>query len=172
YRIEYVTNVIDDEQKTFENNATLTDEDLDDVSAKSTVTINRGEAIKKSAVTGYNPQEGTIDWEIEFNFNQKDLNDITLEDAWTPKGKMHLVEESLKFQEVTIDENGNAHNEGKAINLPTGAELVNGEDQFEVSGITTDKAYKVTYQTKINDRVLDGFKVSNIAGFGNESDNS
>src|SRR5699024_387073 len=36
YKIEYVTTVTDDEQKTFENNATLSDDDLDDVSAKVT----------------------------------------------------------------------------------------------------------------------------------------
>src|SRR5699024_4945889 len=140
YRIEYVTTVIDDEQKEFENNATLSDEDLDDISTKTTVTINRGDPIKKSAVTGYNPITRIIEWEIEFNFNQKDLKDVTLKDAWTPEGTMHLVEDSLKFQEVTIDENGNAHNEGEAINLPEGAELVKGEDQFEVTGISTDKA--------------------------------
>src|SRR5699024_10741565 len=94
----------------------------------------------------------------------------TLKDAWTPEGTMHLVEDSLKFQEVTIDENGNAHNEGEAINLPEGAELVKGEDQFEVTGISTDKAYKITYQTKVNDRVLEGFAISNTAGFGGETD--
>src|SRR5699024_6479935 len=69
YRVEYVTKVTDDEKQHFENNATLKDDELDNVSAKSTITINRGEPIKKSAVTDYNPQTGIIEWEIEFNFN-------------------------------------------------------------------------------------------------------
>lgn len=170
YRIEYTTKVTDDEEKSFKNNATLTDDELEDISADATVTINRGEPIKKKAAKGYNPKTGTIEWEIEFNYNQKKLENVTLKDAWTPTGKMHLVEDSLKFQEVTIDENGKTHNQGEAIQLPDGAKLENGDDQFEVTDISTDKAYKVTYQTKVNDRVLDGFDVKNTAGFGAESD--
>src|SRR5699024_11149586 len=111
YRVEYVTTVTDDEKKYFENNATLKDDELDDVSAKSTITINRGQPIKKSAVTNYDPKTGIIEWEIEFNYNQKDLSDVTLTDAWTPEGMLELVEDSLKFQEVSIDENGDAHHE-------------------------------------------------------------
>ncbi len=172
YRVEYVTEVTDDEEKHFENNATLKDDELDDISAKSTITINRGEPIKKSAVTNYDPKTGIIEWEIEFNYNQKDLSDVTLKDAWTPEGMLELVEDSLKFQEVSIDENGNAHHEGDAINLPDGANLNVIDDGFEVDNISTDKAYKVTYQTKVKDRVLDPEDVSNTAGFGSEWDSS
>src|SRR5699024_10162947 len=53
-----------------------------------------------------------------------------------------------------------------------GADLNIIDDGFEVTGITTDKAYKVTYQTKVKDRVLDPEDVSNTAGFGTESDGS
>src|SRR5690606_11253524 len=74
YRIEYVTTVTDDDQSKFENNATLSDDDLEDVSAKATATINRGEAIKKKAAKGYDPKTGIIEWEIEFNYNLKDLS--------------------------------------------------------------------------------------------------
>src|SRR5699024_1852441 len=172
YRVEYVTTVTDDEKKHFENNATLKDDELDDVSAKSTITINRGEPIKKSVVKNYDPKTGIIEWQIEFNYNQKDLSDVTLNDAWTPKGMLELVEDSLKFQEVSIDENGHAHHEGDAINLPEGADLNVVDDGFEVTGISTDKAYKVTYQTKVKDRVLDPEKVKNVAEFGSESDGS
>lgn len=170
YRLEYTTDVTDDGKSKFENNAILKDNELDDVSAKSTATINRGDPIKKTAAKGYDPKTGIIEWEIEFNYNQKDLSDITLKDEWTPEGKLDLVEDSLQFQEVSIDDHGDAHHEGDAINLPENAELVIGEDGFEVSGISTDKAYKATYQTKVKDRVLDSFDVSNTAGFGSESD--
>src|SRR5699024_6059082 len=154
------------------NDASLIDDELDDVHADSTITINRGEPIKKSAVTNYDPKTGIIEWEIEFNYNQKDLSDVTLTDAWTPEGMLELVEDSLKFQEVSIDENGNAHHEGDAINLPEGANLNVIDDGFDVTGISTDKAYKITYQTKVKDRVLDPEDVTNTAGVGNESDDS
>lgn len=171
YRVEYVTTVTDDEKTQFKNNAILLDEDLEDVSADATITINRGEAIKKKAAKGYDPKTGIIEWEIEFNYNEKDLTDVTLTDAWTPEGKMDLVEDSLVFTEVEIDENGQAKETGN-VGLPDGAELVKGDDGFEVTGITTDTPYKVTYRTKVKDRVLDGFKVANTAGFGAESDGS
>src|SRR5699024_11041127 len=158
--------------KHFENNATLKDDELDDISAKSTITINRGDALKKSVVNHYDPKTGIIEWQIRFNYNQKDLSDVTLTDAWTPEGMLELVEDSLKFQEVSIDENGDAHHEGDAINLPEGANLEKVDDGFEVTGITTNKAYKVTYQTKVKDRVLDPEDVKNVAGFGSESDGS
>ncbi|WP_062106331.1 Cna B-type domain-containing protein [Bacillus niameyensis] len=172
YRIEYVTTVTDDDKKEFTNKAVFSDDELEDVEANSKVTINRGEAIKKKAAKSYNPKTGIIEWEIEFNYNQKSLTDVILKDAWTPKGKMEFVEESLLFQEVTINEDGQAHPTGEAVKLPAGAELVKGEDQFEVTSITTDKAYKVTYQTKVKDRVLDGFNIANTAGFGNVSTGS
>src|SRR5699024_9954867 len=38
YRVEYVTTVTDDDKQHFENNATLKDDELDDVSVKSTIT--------------------------------------------------------------------------------------------------------------------------------------
>lgn len=171
YRVEYVTTVTDDEATQFKNNATLSDEELADVSIDATITINRGEAIKKKAAKGYDPKTGIIEWEIEFNYNEKSLEDVTLTDTWTPAGKLDLVENSLKFTEMKIDENGNAQETGN-VGLPEGAELIPGENGFEVTGITTDKPYKVTYQTKVKDRVLDPFDVANAAGFGQESDGS
>ena len=171
YRIEYVTTITDDEETRFKNHAVLSDQELEDVSADATITIDRGEAIKKKAAKSYNPKTGIIEWEIEFNFNQKDLTDVILKDSWTPEGLLDLVEGSLLFKEVEIDEHGNAHETGNT-GLPEGAVLVPGTDGFEVTGITTDKAYKITYQTKVKDRVLDPFEVVNTAGFGTESDGS
>ncbi|WP_042141906.1 SpaA isopeptide-forming pilin-related protein [Paucisalibacillus sp. EB02] len=168
YRIEYVTTVTDDEKREFTNNAMFSDDLMEAVTANSTVAIDRGEAVKKKAAKSYNPKTGMIEWEIEFNYNLKDLSDVTLVDAWTPKGKLELVEDSLKFTEVTIDENGNAH-ETENVSLPEGAVLIPGTDQFEITGITTNKAYKITYQTKVKERVLEPFEVVNTAGFGTES---
>ncbi|MFC4386611.1 Cna B-type domain-containing protein [Gracilibacillus marinus] len=165
YRIEYVTTVTDEDVTQFVNQASLTADGLDELNTGATVTINRGDPIKKKAAKSYDPKTGIIEWEIEFNYNQKSLTDVTLKDAWTPTGKLELVESSVVFKEMTIDENGNASETG-TTGLPNGAEVVKGEDQFEITGITTDKPYKITYQTKVTGRVLDSFDVSNTAGFG------
>lgn len=168
YRIEYVTTVTNEGQKTFKNNVTLSDNETDDIGAYATVTINRGEPIKKSAVESYDPKTGIIKWKIEFNFNQKNLENVTLRDEWTPEGKLELVEDSLQFQEVTINEYGKPHNEEDPVNVPGDAKLKTIENGFEVEGITTDKAYIITYQTKVKERVLESFTVANTAGFGSE----
>ncbi|QQK78096.1 Cna B-type domain-containing protein [Salicibibacter cibarius] len=168
YRIEYVTTVTDHEEAEFQNNATLSDDDLDDTSANATVTIDRGDPINKTAVADYDPVTGMIEWEIEFNYDEQDLEDVTLSDSWTPEGALALVEDSLVFTEMEIDEDGNAQETGN-VGMPDGAELQSIEDGFEVTGITTDNPYKVTYQTEVTDRVLDGFNVENTAGFGGES---
>ena len=172
YRIEYVTTVTDDDAKEFENNATLTDAELEDVSANSTITINRGEPLKKSIVW-HNRQTNTLAWEVQFNYNQKDLSNITLKDTWTPENTLEFVEGSLTFQEVSIDAEGNVQNVGDPIALLPGADVQPISDGFEVTGITTNKAYKITYQTKITDRVLvDGFNVINTVSFDDKSVNS
>ncbi|QQK81774.1 collagen binding domain-containing protein [Salicibibacter cibi] len=171
YRIEYVTSVTDNEETEFQNNATLSDDELEDTSANATVTIDRGDPINKNAVAEYDPLTGMIEWEIEFNYDEQNLEDVTLSDSWTPEGALELVEDSLDFIEMEIDEDGSAHETGN-VGLPEGAELQSIEDGFEVTGITTDNPYKVTYQTEVTDRVLDGFSVENTAGFGGESETS
>ncbi|PXW83624.1 putative surface anchored protein, partial [Pseudogracilibacillus auburnensis] len=164
YVVEYTTKITDMSIKSFKNDATLIDENKEDQKASATVPINRGEPINKSAVTDYDPKTGIIEWEIEFNFDQKSLENVTLSDKWEPAGKV-VLEGDVEFFEVTIDENGEPINEVPA-NIGTLNEITDG---FEVTGITTDKAYKVKYKTKVIDRVIDGFTMENVASFGQHS---
>src|SRR5699024_5712331 len=115
----------------------------EDTSADATVTINRGEPLNKGTVKHYDPKTGIIEWYLDINFDQKDLTDVTLADSWASSeaaGKMSLVEDSVKFQEMTIDENGNATAVGQPVDTSAiGANLVKEEDGFKINGITTDK---------------------------------
>lgn len=170
YVIKYKTKVTDLEKKHFNNKVSLTDKELKDTSAHATVTINRGEPLKKGVVGNYDPKTGIITWYLEFNYNQKDLDNITLEDNWTPEGKVELVDGSVFFQRVEIDENGKAHPVGEAIDPSELGNLKKEENGFKIEGITTDQPYKVTYQTKVIERELDGFNLDNIASFENNED--
>ena len=167
YKIEYITTVIDDAATEFQNNAVLQDDDLDDVSANSTIVIDRGDAINKSSGE-YDPASGEIEWTVDFNFNQKSLEDVTFTDVWKPEGALKLVEGSLEFTEVEIDENGNAQ-ETDNVGFPEGASQSEITDGFEVTNITTGSAYRITYTTQVRDRVMDGYDVENTAEFGEES---
>lgn len=169
YTITYTTKVTDTEAKTFKNNVTFKDAELNDTNADATVTINRGEPLNKGAVKDYNPKTGIIEWYLDINFDQKDLTNVTLADSWAESeaaGKMALVDGTVKFQEMTIDENGNASAVGDPVDpSEIGATLVKEADGFKVTGITTDRAYRVVYQTKVTDRQLEGFRIENTASF-------
>ncbi|PAV27670.1 hypothetical protein CIL05_20680, partial [Virgibacillus profundi] len=167
YKVEYTTKVTDDDATEFQNNAVLSDDDLEDVSANSTVVIDRGEPINKSN-GDYDPVSGQIEWTVDFNFNQKSLEDVTLTDGWMPAGTLELVEGSLQFEEIEIDENGDAQPTGN-FGLPDGATFNKVTDGFEVTNIITDSAYRITYTTEVTDRVMDAYDVENTAGFGEES---
>ena len=167
YVVEYTTEITDMSIKNFKNDVKLVDENKPDVPASSTVTINRGDPIKKTAVKGYDPVTGIIEWEIEFNYDQKSLEDVTLSDTWKPAGKI-AHEGDVEIIEVTIDENGQATEVGP-VKLGTVNEITDG---FEVAGITTNKAYKVKYKTKVKDRVIDDFTMNNVASFGDDNKSS
>ncbi|MEJ8777092.1 Cna B-type domain-containing protein [Pseudogracilibacillus sp. ICA-222130] len=169
YTLTYTTKVTDMEVTNFQNNVTFKDADLDDTSANATVTINRGEPLKKGVLKDYDPKTGIIEWELEFNYDQKSLEGVTLADNWKPEGKIELVDGSLTFQEVEIDENGNGQPVGEPMDPSDIGSFSKVDDGFEVSGITTDKPYRVVYQTKVIDRELEGFRMENLASFdGNE----
>src|SRR5690625_233572 len=168
YRITYRTQVVDTDMKEFTNNVNFITKDDPDKHAKATVQIVRGDPLtKQSTAKGFDPVTGIIEWEIEFNYNQKALEDVTLTDYWTIDSDhaVSLVDGEVIFTEVEIDEEGKAH-ETNRVGLPEGAKLVETENGFEVQGITTDKAYKITYKTKIDGRVIDEVNLSNTAAFG------
>src|SRR5699024_5976633 len=158
--------------KTFKNNVTFSDSELKDLGAHATVTINRGDPLNKGVAKNYDPKTGIIEWYLEFNYDQKNLQNVTLEDNWTPAGKVELVDGSVKFQEMKIDENGHASAKGKSVDANEVGNLEKVTDGFKVSNITTDKPYRITYQTKVNERVLDGFEIKNFASFGDHKKGS
>ena len=168
YKIEYVTTVTDDEVSEFNNNATLTDNELEDVSAGATITVRRGEPLNKS-FESYDAVTGEVTWKIDFNFNGKDLQDVTLNDSWSPEGALNLVEDSMVFTQMAIDAEGNATETG-VVGLPEGASINSLSDGFEITNITTDQPYRITYKTKVNSRVIEDLKIDNTASFdGNTS---
>src|SRR5699024_9390112 len=73
---------------------------------------------------------------------------------------------------MKIDENGHASAKGKSVDANEVGNLEKVTDGFKVSNITTDKPYRITYQTKVNERVLDGFEIKNFASFGDHKKGS
>lgn len=167
YIIKYKKKVTEEgmDETRFTNNVILTDNDLPETRANATVTIERGKPLNKHS-SSYDRETGILTWTIDFNFDEKDLNNVTLKDEWSHGDKVNFVSGSLTLQEMEIDEHGNA--------IPVGSEgdesVVNGtlsveEEKFEISGITTDKPYRITYELELKERELNGFTMNNTASF-------
>lgn len=175
YTIEYTTTITEagESVEKFINNVTITDNELTPESAKADVEVKRGAPIKKASVTEFNPISQRIKWEIEFNFNEKEVNltDTPLYDKWSIDQDMILVSDSIKFIEVEIDDEGNATNVGEEKTPQslggTVTEITHDEGKgFEITGFTTNKPYRIIYETEVQGQVLEELILKNVAGFG------
>lgn len=186
YRIRYTTNIDESEQgfdgaQTFTNKAVLST-DGNSYDATSTVSSGYGLAIEKISPE-YNWQEQSFDWTINYNFNEKliDQSSAFLEDTWSPAGEMRLLAESLSVYEVTIDENGQSSVSSTPIDSDLYDLTINNDD----SGFTLQfndridrQAYQIRYTTRLlGDQgagIIDtGGSVSNTVSTGtDQSDGS
>lgn len=107
------------------------------------LTLNNGE---KRGV--YNPQTKEITWTAIINYNLRTLNGLTITDVFS--NNQTYVDGSMTISELTLGEAQNSFTEGTATKLTpesttdTGLTFVLPEN---------NKAYKVTYKTKVGDKV-------------------
>lgn len=160
YRVVFETEITDEEAVQYTNEAKLTWKD-DSLSADATVTINRGKALEKRAAH-YDPKTQTITWEVKYNYNEKY---ISKEQAYLIdelSDNQVLIEDSFTVVEVEIDPQSGAVKSEIPFNDYT---ITDREDdlngfkfQFKKD---IDKAYKITYKTKANERIYDVENVEN-----------
>lgn len=174
YRLVYQTDIEDSAKPenggkvSFTNTASLSDKnDPDGIDAKATVTSNYGKPVEKN-MTGYDPNNQVFNWEIKYNYGEKNISkdDATITD--TISKNMDLVDGSVKIYPITFDAQGN---ETKGAPLVEGKdyELVPNPDGhgFQVKFLhDIDGAVKVEYQTKVNGIVTDPTQVNNSVSTG------
>ncbi|WP_347401812.1 SpaA isopeptide-forming pilin-related protein [Candidatus Enterococcus murrayae] len=174
YRIVYQTDIDDSIKPTdggkvsFTNKASLTDKnDPDGFDAKATVTTNYGKTIEKN-MTNYDADNQQFNWEINYNYNEKNIpkDQATIID--TISNNMDLVDDSMKLYPITFDNKGNEIK---------GTPLVEGKDYIlepnpDGKGFVVkflhdmDQAVKVEYQTKVDGIVTDPTQVNNSVSIG------
>ncbi|KGX84227.1 collagen binding domain-containing protein, partial [Pontibacillus litoralis] len=172
YRVEFTTDITDEDGKNYTNKATVSSDNLDDLTASSTISVGRGKPLEK-AKGKYDSANQTIEWQIKFNYNEKDIakQDAILKDLFNDS--MHLVDGSLEVREITIDSDGKGI-PGDIVNnykIKDITDTTNNKEGFELQ-FTEDisKAYIITYTTKADDRVFDAEKITNTVSYGdNES---
>ncbi|MGM0168333.1 hypothetical protein IGI39_004088 [Enterococcus sp. AZ135] len=174
YRLVYQTD-IDESTKpedggkvSFTNTAILTDKnDPDGFDAKATVTNNYGKPIEKN-MTGYDPNNQQFNWEIKYNYNEKNIpkDQATISD--TISDNMDLVDGSIKLYPITFDDQGN---EVKGAALEEGTDYILAPNPdgkgFVVKFLNDlDQAVKVEYKTKVDGIVTDPTQVNNSVTTG------
>ncbi|WP_034301347.1 SpaA isopeptide-forming pilin-related protein, partial [Alkalibacterium sp. AK22] len=157
YRIRYTTDIIEPETgfdgaQTFTNSAVLAS-DGQNHTTTSTVSSGYGLAIEKLSPR-YDSTLQTFDWTINYNFNEKliDQGSATLADTWTPENVMALKEGSFQVFEVSID------NQGQPIRSasPVSSSLYTLDIRADNSGFDLQfndlidrQAYQIVYTTRL-----------------------
>ncbi|MCP3774157.1 SpaA isopeptide-forming pilin-related protein, partial [Paenibacillus sp. MZ04-78.2] len=163
YRIQYTTPVTGEDKTSFVNKATFEGSNIQPTSAAATVTVQRGTALDKSS-PDYVPYTQTIDWEIKYNYNEKTITQANafLTDLFNDT--QELVADSLQVHQVTIDANGGdtLGAELPAASYKVTPEAAAGRNGFKLQFLQDiSSAYKIKYQTKAKQRVIDWAKITN-----------
>ncbi|MFF2908848.1 collagen binding domain-containing protein, partial [Paenibacillus sp. NPDC057934] len=163
YRIEYKTDITDRDKGSFTNTASFKGDNQTPITASATVDVKYGDPLKKSS-TGYNTGTQTIDWEIKYNYNEKNISqtNAVIKDLFDDTHK--LVPNSINVYPITLDLAGN---ETKGTLIPATEYSVDPASATDKEGFTLSfnhavtQAYKIEYKTVAKDRVDAGGKVEN-----------
>lgn len=178
YRIVYDTAVDPEDTATnYKNTALLSGDNLEEIPATASQTVKRGKPLEKSN-SNYNGVEQTIDWEIKYNFNQKNIQQANahIKDIF---GQNQELKGDVAVYYASIDPNTGEATRGDPV--PTGdytftpvQENVDGElrNGFKIN-MNSDiegQPFIIDYQTTVSDRVNSDFSVTNKVVDGNNNE--
>ncbi|MBP3040221.1 hypothetical protein J9303_12070, partial [Bacillaceae bacterium Marseille-Q3522] len=141
YRVVYDTEINNPEQTIFQNEAFLSGNNYEEISAGSTVTIRLGTPLAKE-VKDYDQATQTISWRIKYNYNEKAIaaEDAVITDYFNDS--QEFVAGSLEVYKVTIDKNGNE----------AGQELIS-PDQYDFSLLTDAENQKNGFKVQLKNNI-------------------
>ncbi|PHE95865.1 collagen-binding protein [Bacillus wiedmannii] len=165
YEIEYATKITDESVTTFKNNAKVTSDNQNSVSANATVTVSRGTHLEKTSK--YNPKTQTIEWTITYNGDQRKIKKeaALLKDILD---KDHKIDQSsIVVKNASYNDSGQIVTGDDATNF-TVKETTEGFDLQFTTDI--DSAYVITYTSKASgDVIADGEIENKIIADGGSS---
>ncbi|NOU87550.1 LPXTG cell wall anchor domain-containing protein [Paenibacillus sp. LMG 31460] len=174
YRIQYTTPITDFNKKTFVNAAAFGGSNKDPVQTSVTVQVTLGSSLDK-IVESYNPFTQIISWGIKYNYNERTIAQSAafLKDLFNDT--QEIVAGSLHVYPVTFNSSGN---ETLGIELPSGeytvtTEVAAGKKGFKLQfNHNISSAYKITYQTKASNPVMNIAIITNTVTSGSEASDS
>ncbi|WP_430111530.1 SpaA isopeptide-forming pilin-related protein [Paenibacillus sp. B1-33] len=160
YRVKYNTKITKTEDKRYTNAVQITGDNHKPLTISSNVDVRFSKPLEKQS-TGYASSTQTINWKIEYNYNEREIEQAN---AWIADvfdtSVQELNEDSFVVNEMSIDDNGYATVVRKV-----------GKDEYTVVK-TTDgfklqfkdkvmKAYSIEYSTKSINRVYENGTIKN-----------
>lgn len=159
YRIIYETKVNDTVGTEYKNNVSLNSSESTNLSTTATVAVTRGKPLEKTS-TGYDNVNQTIDWEVKYNYDQKEItkNNAVLTDTFNSENQQYKAD-SMAIYSVSIDpETGRETGEELYTNYSLNVTESGYTVQFneDING-----PYKIKYQTETKNRVDNNLTVTN-----------
>ncbi|MDH2303336.1 SpaA isopeptide-forming pilin-related protein [Bacillus velezensis] len=160
YRLIYDTEIKDEAKPgkggniTLTNKAAFSGENAEPISAEASVTAGYGKMIEKSS-TGYKGETQTFSWAVMYNYGEKkiDQSKAGIKDTFG-SDDLHLVPGSLKVLPITFSQNG-SEQEGAPLKEGEDYTLTDNGNGFDIKfKQTVTGAYKIIYQSQINDGVI------------------
>lgn len=181
YRLVFITNILDwnadEPADEYTNQATLSgtvnNDIYSNISAVVKVDVGRNKTLTKK-IENYDPITQTITWQLEVNYNQKEVNPFTISDEFG--ANQQYVDGSLSIYQVTINgETGVATKSDDPYDISKYSFSSSETDPKGLSLTITNEAHKssaylIEYQTTAIERVLAGGSIINKASF-NGKDN-
>lgn len=167
YRVEFKTDITDAEGTRYENTAFLAGSNTEELSAKASVSVSRGKPLAKRSIA-YDAEKQTITWEIQYNYNEKNIQqqDAVLHDLFDASHV--LIRDSLNVEKITIGENGQETGAEPYTNYQVDEQpAADGKRGFQFQfKEDIQNAYKITYQTKADGRVMEDGRINNSVVVG------
>ncbi|MED3333672.1 SpaA isopeptide-forming pilin-related protein [Bacillus velezensis] len=160
YRLIYDTEIKDEAKPgkggniTLTNKAAFSGDNAEPISAEASVTAGYGKMIEKSS-TGYKGESQTFSWAVMYNYGEKkiDQSKAGIKDTFG-SDDLHLVPGSLKILPITFSQNG-SEQEGAPLKEGGDYTLTDNGNGFEIKfKQTVTGAYKIIYQSQVNDGVI------------------
>ncbi|AHK48345.1 cell wall anchor protein [Bacillus velezensis TrigoCor1448] len=160
YRLIYDTEIKDEAKPgkggniTLTNKAAFSGDNAEPISAEASVTAGYGKMIEKSS-TGYKGESQTFSWAVMYNYGEKkiDQSKAGIKDTFG-SDDLHLVPGSLKILPITFSQNG-SEQEGAPLKEGGDYTLTDNGNGFEITfKQTVTGAYKIIYQSQVNDGVI------------------
>lgn len=143
-KVTFVSDITNKALTSFTNVSELLEGETSVDTKNATVTFSRGVYLRKTGSATINYTTKTIDWTIDVNTIEEQLQNVTIEDI--VGSGMEIVAGSFRVFDLTFQSNGNIASQVEILPTPTVTQVGN---EFSLSLGDISSAKRITYKTQI-----------------------